>query len=164
MSLTAGRCDMNLVLHAPNLHQGGGASLLTALLKTDLHGIQRYLIVDERFVIPELIAPNIVVRVVPATLVGRLQAERYLRRVTSNNDVVLCLGNLPPVRALQGPTVLFLQNRHLVEPLPTRFPLQMRLRILAEKWWLRLCLRNIDTVIVQTPTMWRLVQLSLIHI
>lgn len=152
---------MTLVLHAPNVHDGGGARLLTALIQTELRGVQRHVFVDQRYLLPALIAENTAIYRVAGSLQGRVWAEWRLRAFAKAHDVVVCLGNLPPAFRLRAKTVLFLQNRHLVEALPIGFPLKMRLRIAAERIWLRRKLNNVDGIVVQTPTMQRLVRSAL---
>jgi len=67
---------LTLVIHAPNIHLGGGRTLLLALLSA----LKQPAVVqlDERFEpLPELDPGVRVIRVAPS-LFGRLQAERRL--------------------------------------------------------------------------------------
>jgi glycosyltransferase involved in cell wall biosynthesis len=152
---------MKLVLHAPNVHQGGGASLLAALLRARPTDVQVCAMVDDRFSVPASLPAHVVVHRFPSTLRGRLLAEWRLRALAQPGDVVLCFGNLPPLFPVRSDAILFLQNRHLVERVPAGFPHRMKLRLLAEKSWLRTRLGGVQRVLVQTPTMQRLVQESL---
>lgn len=153
---------MSLILHAPNVHQGGGAALLTALITASAGGMHCVVTVDERFPLLQDLPENVVMERVPPTLVGRLRAEWRLRNATSVDDVVLCLGNLPPLFRLPSKVILFLQNRLLVEDISLKeFRLPIRLRILVERLWLRARLNNVQRVLVQTPTMQRTVKVGL---
>ncbi len=153
---------MRLILHAPNVHQGGGATLLTALMTTAVAGMHCVVTVDERFPLPQDLPENVVVERVPPTLVGRLWAEWRLRNATSADDVVLCLGNLPPLFRLPSKVILFLQNRLLVEDISLKeFRLLARLRVHVERLWLRARLDNVQRLLVQTPTMRRTVKMRL---
>lgn len=147
---------MKLVLHAPNIHQGGGASLLAALLQEPPAGMQLCASVDERF--PTPVAGQVTIHRFASTLSGRMQAEWRLRALTQPGDTVLCFGNLPPLFSLRGTVVLFIQNRHLIDGVPSGFSRRMKLRLLAEQTWLKSRLANVQRVVVQTPTMQRLVR------
>jgi glycosyltransferase involved in cell wall biosynthesis len=69
--------------------------------------------------------------------------------------VVLCLGNLPPLLQLQARrTILFLQNRYLLDAMDTSaLSLGVRLRIAIERRWLRSRIRNVQQTVVQSPSM-----------
>lgn len=145
---------MRLILHAPNISQGGGGALLTALLEADVNGLPRLVTVDERFVLPRCLRGDVVVKRVVPTLAARLGAEWRLRGTTRAEDIVLCCGNLPPLFRLPSKVILFLGNRLLVEDIAlNEYPLRSRLRLLAERRWLRSRLRNVHRVLVQTATM-----------
>ena len=144
---------MKLVIHAPNVHQGGGKSLLASLLRSLGDELECVLLSDARLEAQPL-AANITVMSFPPSMAGRMTAESRLRSLVGKNDLVLCMGNLPPLFALPSPTCLFLQNRYLCEPVSLRgFPLAVKLRITVERFWLRHFLRNVSRVIVQTPSM-----------
>jgi glycosyltransferase involved in cell wall biosynthesis len=88
------------------------------------------------------------------TLWSRLAAEWRLRRQCKKDDIVLCFHGLPPLFALPCKVVVFVQNRLLVEDIPIgQYPLRVRVRITAERWWLaKLRVRGLRYV-VQTPSM-----------
>ncbi len=142
---------MTLVIHAPNVHLGGGRTLLLALLST----LERptVLQLDERLgPIPDL-APSVrVIRVAPSFL-GRFQAERRLRALCRSGDVLLCFGNLPPLFRSSARVFVYLQNRYLTSSQSLAgLPWFACLRIRIERLWLRYRLRN-ATLLVQTETM-----------
>jgi glycosyltransferase involved in cell wall biosynthesis len=142
-----------LLLHAPNVHQGGGRALLSSLLHSLGNEVECVLLSDARLDIPGPVA-NVTVISFPASIAGRWAAEWRLRSLAKKDDVVLCLGNLPPLFALPSRTCLFLQNRYLCQPVPLRgFGMRTRLRITLERFWVRHFLRNVSQVIVQTPSM-----------
>lgn len=147
---------MKLVIHAPNVHHGGGRTLLLDLLGALREGDRCSLILDERFEgTPQLPSGSTVVRVAPS-IASRLAAELRLRGLVSASDRVLCFGNLPPLFRLEGKVFVYLQNRYLVGPAETAgLPARARLRIALERLWLRTRLGNADVVIVQTPSMQR---------
>ena len=148
---------MRLVVHAPNLHQGGGRTLLLALLQAARDRDCR-LILDERMDTGALAGATVCLRV-PPSIAGRLGADRALRRLAADADAVLCLGNLPPLFSLAAPVTLYLQNRNLVGPRDlSEFRFSDRLRIAVERAWLRSRMSNVDEIVVQTPTMAELVR------
>lgn len=142
---------MTLVIHAPNIHLGGGRTLLLALLST----LRQPAVVqlDERFEpLPDL-APGVQVIRVAASLVGRLQAERRLQLLCRSGDVLICFGNLPPLFRSSARVFVYLQNRYLTSSRPLAgLPWSARLRIRIERLWLCHRLRN-ATLLVQTETM-----------
>lgn len=148
-----------LYIHAPNVHQGGGHSLLSALIE----GVKIPVILhlDKRFhPLPSLPEGSRVKHVTP-TLHGRFQAERHLRDVTNAEDTVLCFGNLPPLFHQRARVFVYLQNTYLLDASGLRsLPLKVRVRLQLERFWLRRYLRDAK-VIVQTQTMADLVQANL---
>lgn len=153
---------MRLVLHAPNIHQGGGACLLTALIVADRVRVPRLVMVDARYEMPKRVSANVTVKQVSPSVIGRLRAERYLKKVAAAGDVVVCLGNLPPLFPLSARAILFLQNRLLIGDLPLKeYGVRVRLRTMVERIWLKQRLSNVQRMLVQTPTMQRAVMKNL---
>jgi glycosyltransferase involved in cell wall biosynthesis len=145
-----------LVLHAPNVHQGGGRALLRALIAAALPRGELRLIVDSRFDVPDGVGDSDVAARVTPSIMGRLYAENVLRQIAGPSDTVLCFGNLPPLFRLPSRVCVFVQNRYLVQPhLLGQLAWRARVRIAVERLWLRWCQRNADRFIVQTPTMQR---------
>lgn len=146
-----------LIIHATNIHQGGGKSLLDALLKVIKGAV--VLSVDERMPLQIGMAKSVQVKRVKPSVVQRLVAEKWLVGAVGKEDIVLCFGNLPPLFKLPGHTIVFLQNRYLIEDISLNgFPLKTRLRLEVERLWLSKRLMNVDEFIVQTPTMKRLLE------
>jgi glycosyltransferase involved in cell wall biosynthesis len=140
-----------LVIHAPNIHLGGGRTLLLALLSTIRQPAVVHL--DERLgPVPDL-APGVrVIRVAPSIL-GRLRAEQRLQMLCRRGDILLCFGNLPPLFRSSARVFVYLQNRYLTSSRPLAgLPWLAGLRIRIERLWLRYRLRN-ATLLVQTETM-----------
>lgn len=143
---------MTLIIHAPNVHRGGGRTLLQAVLQGTAPESPCKLIADQR--LGGELPPHVAVERFPATLSGRLAAERRLRALAGAADLVLCMGNLPPLFDCKARTAVFLQNRYLVEAASLAgFPLRARLRIGIERLWLKTRLRPETKLIVQTPSM-----------
>lgn len=153
------RVKRKLYIHAANVHQGGGSSLLTALLVAcpkDMHVVA---LLDRRMAVPRHISENLTVKLVEPTIWHRLRAERWLEQKAQSQDLILCFGNLPPLFKSRGHIVVFVQNRYLVgHVLLSGFPLGVRLRLVVERLWLSNRMFNADKFVVQTPTMKRLLE------
>ncbi|MCB4810631.1 glycosyltransferase family 4 protein [Methylovorus menthalis] len=147
-----------LFIHATNVHQGGGATLLLSLASALDKDVEVILCLDERMVFPDG-SPHIQVKKIKPSVFQRLRAEWWLKKNVTQNDCVICLGNLPPLFRLLGDVTVFLQNRYLVEAVKLdHFPLKTKLRIMMERLWLRTRISNVDEFAVQTPSMKRLLQ------
>ena len=154
---------MSLIIHAPNVHQGGGSVLLNDLVCAIPNKIPVTVFVDERMTLPADLGGHISVRRVRPTIARRLLAEIALKGTVTRSDTVLCFGNLPPLFKLRGHVTLFIQNRYIVDSdAPFRaLPFTVRLRIKIEQKWLSWFRYNVNQYLVQTPTMQRLLEARL---
>jgi len=110
-------------------------------------------------VLPDAMSSHVNIRKIKPTLVNRLGAELWLARHAHKEDVVLCFGNLPPLFKLRARTVVFLQNRYLIDRSENLdLPFRVRIRLALEKLWLFMCFHNACEFVVQTPTMKDLLQ------
>lgn len=149
-------------IHATNVHQGGGRSLLEALLKALYDKAEFVLSLDDRMPVPKGMAHNVQIKRVKPSVVRRVSAERWLARSVSPEDIVLCFGNLPPLFKLRGHAVVFVQNRYLIDDVKLKgLPFRMRLRLAMERLWLYGKMSNASEFVVQTPTMKRLLEMRL---
>jgi glycosyltransferase involved in cell wall biosynthesis len=151
-----------LILHAPNIHQGGGRTLLQAL-GTDFGNIPlNFSLLDSRFEADSKVFDKKHSVKVNPTFFSRFSAERVLKRKAAANDIVVCLGNLPPLFKLDSKVVVFIQNCYLVSPYSLKgFPAKIRLRLTIERFWLRVRAKHVDIFVVQTPSMQRAVMQTL---
>lgn len=141
------------LLHAPNVHLGGGLVLLQQLLSVRNFPFA-WVQLDER--IQRLLQlPSVVDAIyVRPSLWSRLLAEWRLWREVRSGDLVLCFHGLPPLFPLQGSVVVFLQNRLLVEPGSlASYSLRFRVRISMERFLSRVLQVRVSRYIVQTPSM-----------
>lgn len=146
-----------LLIHATNVHQGGGKSLLVALLAAIPGDVKVVAQLDSRIALPGDLPENLVLRFVPPSVRRRLQAEWWLARNAQHHDVIICFGNLPPLFKLRGQVVVFVQNRYLADDIKLKgFSLKTRLRLGLERLWLAGKMANADEFIVQTSSMKRL--------
>jgi glycosyltransferase involved in cell wall biosynthesis len=145
---------VSLIIHAPNIHRGGGRTLLLPLLEAAGKRPSLTALLDQRLEIPaELNQTLTITRIVP-TIWGRLAGEWTLRRLAQAPDTILCFGNLPPLFRIKGRCLVFLQNRYLVEERNLEgFSLKVKVRLMAERLWLRLFNEHAETFIVQTSSM-----------
>lgn len=148
-----------LYIHAVNIHQGGGRSLMEALLE-GMPSQASIVQLDSRMPIPSALPSTVLVRRVDPTIFRRWQADRWLEQHVSKGDSLLCFGNLPPLFRSRGHVTVFLQNRYLVDNVEIdQFPLRTRLRLMGERFWLSAFIQNVDEFVVQTPSMKRLLEL-----
>lgn len=147
-----------LIIHAPNIHQGGGAILLSELLAAIPPLTPAVALLDARFSAPASQHSNLLVKRFEPTVLSRFKAEVSLRLLVRESDRVLCFGNLPPLFRLKAAPAVFLQNRYVVDkqaPL-CALPLKSRIRLHIEKIWLRNFRKNACHFVVQTHSMQRL--------
>lgn len=146
------KLEQRLLIHATNVHQGGGRTLLEALLRLP-HKPGTRAFLDARMPLPSEMTGTWLFRVKPS-IPSRLLAEFRLRASTRSGDVVLCFGNLPPLFNVDGRVVVFVQNRYLVEDVSIgRLPIKDRIRLRAERMWLKMRAGAVDEFVVQTPSM-----------
>lgn len=150
---------MNLIIHAPNVHQGGGKALLLPLLAAARNQVAVKALLDERLTLPDGLVNGITNIRVKRSIFGRLGGEWKLRALAGEGDTVICFGNLPPIFKLKAKVIVFLQNRYLADKISLReLPHVARIRILAERFWLSHRIKHADKVLVQTPSMQRQAQ------
>ena len=148
-----------LYIHTTNVHQGGGKALLWSIIEALPSTGLAVLVLDSRMSLPKDMPENIQIKKVPPTILQRVKAERWLAQNVRSQDVVLCFGSLPPLFKLRGRTVVFVQNRYLIDDVKlSGFPLKVRLRLAIERMWLSSKMANADEFVVQTPTMKRLLE------
>jgi glycosyltransferase involved in cell wall biosynthesis len=145
--------NFQLIIHAPNIHSGGGRTLLISLLQNSVEMIDVQFLLNERMssVVEKKYLSQ--VKFFKSTFLGRIKAEYWLR-INSNGRPILAFGNLPPIFPNPSKIFLFIQNKYLVTNYSTKsFPFFTRIRILIEKIWLNFFKSNVDVFIVQTTSM-----------
>lgn len=150
---------MGLIINAPNVHQGGGLSLLQALIDSLDGDFKGCLVLDERMPVPRQLPDGTIVHRVPPTIRGRLMAEWRLRKWAGAYGLVLCFGNLPPLFKLKAKVLVFVQNRYQIDQRQLKgFPFFSRFKITLERFWFTWRKKNVTQFIVQTPSMQRIIQ------
>jgi glycosyltransferase involved in cell wall biosynthesis len=143
-----------LIINATNVHQGGGKSLLSALLGACHDNLNVVALLDRRMIMPSNIAQKVEIRFIPPSIWQRLKAEWWLRYNVQPQDIVICFGNLPPLFKLHGHVTVFVQNRYLVDRVSlTKFPFKTKLRLVIERLWFSGRVVNADDFVVQTSSM-----------
>ena len=143
----------DFILHAPNVHSGGGLVLLQALLSTPNLSVNLAQL-DCRAKQQLNLPAGTSYYYVNNTVFSRLCAEWRLWRCTRTDDLILCFHGLPPLLHLRGQVVVLVQNRILFETSSlVGYPLFTRIRLTIERLWTRVLQRNCNRYIVQTPSM-----------
>jgi glycosyltransferase involved in cell wall biosynthesis len=147
-----------LIIQAMNVHQGGGLSLLLPLLESAVRNGPVIALLDRRLQGTHTWPEALQIHWVEPSVNSRFRAEKWLRQRAKPDDVVLCFGNLPPLSRLPCRVVLFVQNRLLVDKIALgMFSWKTRLRLYVERQWLTRAAANVESVVVQTPSMQKLV-------
>lgn len=149
LEITTGK----LYIHATNVHQGGGKSLLCAVINA-LPRSGAVLVLDSRMSVPDGIPESTQIKKIPPSILQRAKAEKWLAQNVQPQDAVLCFGNLPPLFKLQGRVTVFVQNRYLIDQVSLgAFSMKTRWRLSMERLWFSTRAINADEFVVQTPSM-----------
>lgn len=144
-----------IIIHAPNVHSGGGYSLLLNLLQAIPPERNCLLMLDERMKIPESIKQQHEILFVKPTILGRLKGEILLRRY-ARGALIFSFGNLPPLVAKGSGVMLFIQNRYLITQKSLKaFSFKAKLRIIFERAWIGFAMTPSTSIVVQTDSMKR---------
>jgi glycosyltransferase involved in cell wall biosynthesis len=144
---------VRLLLHAPNVHVGGGLVLLKDLLAArNLGNIWANLDMRASGVLK--LPSTADCHFVTPTPLSRLKAELRLRRVAEHDDLVLCFHGMPPLLPVRGRVVVFQQNRNYLGLTPlSHFSGRTRIRLGFERFVCRAFKGRVSEYIVQTPSM-----------
>jgi len=154
------------IIYAPNLSQGGGRVVLENLVfsLTDLDDFILYADMRLKNVF-SVLPPRLEIFYVKPSVLGRLLSEVHLLRLCHSGDKVFFMGSLGPIFKLRAKTFLYIHNIYLVTNKSMQgLKWSTKLRLIIEKIWLFISLKNIDEFIVQTNTMRHiLLDSSLVH-
>lgn len=153
-----------IIIHAPNVHLGGGHVLLKALLENLGPDAVSYMTLDARIGCNIAIPAGIDFDRFKPSIAGRIAAELALRRNATSSSVVLCFGALPPMFRLKARVAVFIQNRNILGVNPLRqFGFRIGARIALERIWFRMFSSHADELIVQTRSMAALLSTKATH-
>jgi len=148
-----------VILYAPNSYLGGGKKILESLVNNWPEGVPLQGYFDTRAADFLEFNNDSKITWVNPTIESRLKAEISLSKTVSNGDVVLFLNSLPPLFNCKGRTVVFLQNRNLIEKISLRgFNFKQALRITVERILSYLFRFRVDEYIVQTDSFKRILE------
>tara|TARA_B110000003_G_scaffold274974_1_gene316290 strand:+ start:163 stop:1194 length:1032 start_codon:yes stop_codon:yes gene_type:complete len=142
-------------IFAPNVRHGGGAILLKqlveSLIKQNLIGVV-YVSSDLASFLPE--HKNITFN--KNSIFSRIYAEINLHKNYRQGSKILFFGNLPPIKTVKAHSILYLHNILLIKN-DTKYnlPLKTKLRLFIESMYLKIFIKNVDEIFVQTPQMMR---------
>ena len=150
-----------IYINAPNIRHGGGLILLEMILKSAKSlnfSIKGNL--NNSLKLNQHISPDCV-QGFEFTESG---VSNYLFPLNKNKEaleedrqIVLFFGNLPPVTKIKGTSLLYIHSKLLLEPVfKYKLTFKTRLRLIFEKLFILIFYKNIDLIIVQTPSMKRL--------
>ncbi len=143
-----------LIIQAFNIHCGGGAVLLSDLIRSLPKETQTTLILDERFNLRFDVSKYTKIIHIKPTLFGRLKADFILKKISDPRSKVICFGSLPPLFKNKGRVFLFIQNKFIIDGCGLfSFPPKIVLRLVLERIWFRLAHHNADVKIVQSQSM-----------
>ncbi|AMO73035.1 glycosyltransferase [Sphingorhabdus sp. M41] len=145
-----------MIIYAPNIHTGGGMVLLQALIDAWPSDEQCIAFIDDR-IRGKVDLPAVwAVQYCSPSIIGRLKAERALKKLSGQNETVFCFHNLPPVLQVRGKIICYLHNLNLIGLVPSsHLSGWIKFRILMERSIAYLFRKRIDLYLVQTPTMRR---------
>ena len=148
--------ESKFILHAYNVHQGGGKHLLLNLLHPKNFPFFKIVHLDQRLPFVENLPSEVECIRVRPSLLSRFFCELKLFLSAKKDDLVLCFGSLPPLFPLSSKIILFVHNKYNISPEDHKF-LKGRVRFQAwiERIWFSLFSANVDLFVVQTPTMKR---------
>lgn len=153
--------NKRLIIYAPNVHQGGGRTLLLELLAAlaNNSNFTGHAFMDARMDVPSDLQKGVIVTRVKPDIIHRLKAEWILWFQTGSEDTVICFGNLPPLFNIRAKVIVFIQNRYLIERVNLNgFPVIVKLRLILERMWLKWRSGSVHEFVVQTPTMQRIMK------
>lgn len=143
-----------IFIHANNVHIGGGRILLISLLNVLAKGYDWFGIFDQRLHPLDDEVDKGRIKWISRSVLGRLNSERWLSKTVRSDDIIICLGNLPPLFSCRGRVIVLLQNRYLIDPdVSFRNSLAVKLRLYLERLWLNLRAERVNLFVVQTPSM-----------
>ena len=146
-------------LYAPQVHIGGGKTLLKGLIKNPPKNIICNLIIDKRLDTTDIDLRGWDVKTINPSFIHRLIFEKWLTKNVNNGDTILFFANLPPLFKMPGFIILFIQNRYLIDDKGIQgFPLFVKTKIKNQRILLKVNLKFVSQIIVQTATMARILK------
>jgi len=151
-----------LFIQAPNIRHGGGFLLLKQILKSSINskiklggGLSNEFIKDNKMSVSSLEG----IKFFKSGLIHHLISNFYLFKKRTYDPVYLFFGNTPPLIKLRGKVILYIHSKLILEPLGKHsIPIKSRLKLLVNKLLIKFFSKNVDLIVVQTPSMKRLLE------
>ena len=142
-----------ITVFAPNVRHGGGSILLLQILnelqsKKYIHNAYvSESLKDQLSDFKGIVFNN-------NHLLSRAYTELKLYFQDHKNNKILFFGNMPPAIKLKSHSILYLHNSLLLDTKTVySFPIKTKIRLAFERLYLRMFLKNVDEIYVQTPKM-----------
>ena len=150
---------MQIFVNATNIHTGGGKVILNDFLSAikSFNEINFIIYIDPRFNYQIFQNVNVVFTITPK--LKRFLVCFNIEKQTHNDDIVIYLTNIPPVIRHKCKTVLVQSNRFIIDYFTlTGFSFLTKIRIYGERFLFIFNKSNVDYIIVQSDSMYRLLQ------
>lgn len=147
---------INLIIYAPNIHTGGGLVLLSEFLNSQPNHVRIFAFLDIRSheSLAHFCHKFEFIYWVKPSLFSRIKTEIQLKKCADPKKIVFCFHNIPPVLCRPNNTIIFIQNRLILEPsLQGIVGFRRKLILIFERLALRLFYSKKYRYIVQTPSM-----------
>ena len=145
---------MKLYCNASNMHVGGGKTLIMDFINEAINKnhINFVVYIDKRLFFSKIIPKHI--KIIPINKFLRFTLIFYLFFKLKKEDVIVFLGNLPPIISLRCWSLLLQSNRFLIEDVSTKgMKLKVRAKIFFERMLFQFFKTNVDEIVVQSNTM-----------
>lgn len=153
----------DIIINAPNIHTGGGLTLLQSLFYGADKTGRCLLIINEKIIKIVEKSKNYDVRLVRHALNARIRNEFTLLKKSKHSKRVLMFGNLPPIFRLHCETILYVQNVYIIKSVTLAgFNWKQKFRIRIERIWFNLFRNNVDKFVVQTCSMKKFLESKMI--
>lgn len=147
-----------ITVFAPNVRHGGGKILLVQILKS----LRNENMIAKAYVSFDLkheLSGISDITFNKNNFFSKFISELSMYFSNNKNSKIIFFGNLPPVFKLKSYSYLYLHNSLLIENnLNIKFDLKTYIRLFFERKYLRLFIKNVDEVLVQTPKMYQKVK------
>jgi len=152
----------NIYVDASNMHSGGGRTLLNGFI-SGINDLDNFTIFIDKRYRPVIFKKNIKYIIIH-NLFSRLLVAFKIKSKISKHDIVIFLGNLPPIINFNiDKCYLFLGNRFYVDNEIESFflPVPIKIKIKIEKIFFHYFIKNVNKVYVQNLTMKNLCENSI---
>ena len=140
-------------IFAPNVRHGGGKILLLQLVNSL---IEEGLIgkVHASADLQKELSHSSDIIYYSNSIFSKLKSEINIIKKPIKGSTVLFFGNLPPIKKLNAKSILYLHNILLIKKnIDYKFALKTKIRLILERMYLWLFIKNVDEIYVQTPVM-----------